>query len=101
MHPWPATMNSENLIEKMFLVGITDYDSGGSAVSQTQFCGRVEAVYQNGILLRLPDGSAYMLPPDLSSTKPAPPGSYRLRSTGEVVENPDYLSVWNRTKSAD
>lgn len=93
--------NSDSILGKTILVGITDYDGVGNAVSQTQFCEKIEAVYQNGILLRLPDGSAYMLPPDLSSTKPAPPGSYRLRSTGEVIENPDYLSVWNRTKSAD
>ena len=94
-------MNSEIFVGKTFLVGITDYDADGGAVSQTQFFGRVEAVYSNGILLRLPDGSAYMLPPDLSSTKPAPPGTYRLRSTGEEIENPDYLSVWNRTEPAD
>ena len=94
-------MSSENFVGKTFLVGITDYNSNGSAVSQTQFCGTVEAVFQNGILLHLPDGSTYMLPPDLSSTSPAQPGSYRLSSTGEVIENPNYLSVWNRTKDAN
>ena len=51
-----------------------------------------------GIQLELADGSVYWLPPDTQSTYPAPPGSYRLRSTGEIVENPDYLSTWNRTR---
>lgn len=82
------------------LVGITDYDQEGNAVAQAQFAGRVISAGEKGILLRLADGGSYLLPPDLSSTKPAPPGCYRLRSTGEVVENPDYLSVWNRTKDS-
>ncbi|MBQ9952472.1 MAG: hypothetical protein IJO98_10125 [Clostridia bacterium] len=88
----------DSILGKTFLVGITDYDKDGNAVSQIQFFGRVETVYKNGIRIRCSDGSEYMLPPDLSSTHPAPKGSYRLRSKGEVIENPDYLSTWNRIK---
>ena len=41
------------------------------------------------------DGSTLILPGDLSSTRIARPGEYKLRSTGEVVTNPDFLATWN------
>jgi len=41
------------------------------------------------------DGEIIGLPPDLSSTQVAALGEYRLRSTGEIVVNPDYLTTWN------
>lgn len=91
-------MEVEELLGKTVLVGITDYDPAGNPVSQTQFFGRVEKVNGEGFWVRKQDGSDFWLPPDLSSTQPAPPGVYRLRSTGEVIENPDFLSVWNRTR---
>ena len=39
-------------------------------------------------------GEAYWLPPDLSNFFAAPPGEYRLRSTGEVVSDPDFTCSW-------
>jgi hypothetical protein len=39
-------------------------------------------------------GETYGLPPDLRSLKPAPAGEYRLRSTHEIVRDPDYLATW-------
>ncbi|HZK81678.1 MAG TPA: hypothetical protein VFC46_11435 [Humisphaera sp.] len=39
-----------------------------------------------------------VLPPDLRSLKPARPGIYRLRSTGQEIENPDYLTTWTCKK---
>lgn len=88
----------KELLGKTLLVGITDYDADGNAIAQTQFLGRAIGINAGGIQLELADGSVYWLPPDTRSTRPAPPGSYRLRSTGEIVENPDYLSTWNRTR---
>jgi hypothetical protein len=37
---------------------------------------------------------ALTLPTDLKAFRPAAPGEYRLRSTGEVVKNPDLLTSW-------
>ena len=88
----------DELLGKTLLVGITDYDADGNAIGQTQFLGRVIGITTRGIQLELADGSVYWLPPDTQSTRPAPAGSYRLRSTGEIVENPDFLSTWNRTR---
>jgi hypothetical protein len=44
--------------------------------------------------VQLSNGKKRWLPPDLSQLKPADPGNYRLKSTEEVVIDPDYLSVW-------
>ena len=52
-------------------------------------------------LKKLNDGEILGLPPDLSSTRIAPPGEYRLRSTGEVVVDPDYLTTWNINRSKE
>ena len=49
----------------------------------------------NQILVKLNDGEIFCLPPNLSSTKIAPLGEYRLRSTGQIVVDPDYLTTWN------
>ncbi len=82
----------EELIGKYVLVGITRKDMRDADLGQEQIHGRVVASDPNGGLsLRLEGtrtGDIYSLPPDLRSFKPAPPGDYRLRSTGEVVQNP-------------
>jgi hypothetical protein len=83
------------LIGKHVLIGLTYKDTGGKVIRQEQKHGSVEFVdKKNGIGIRLSDGDLYWLPPDLRSWKPAVPGQYRLRSTGEVVVDPDYLTTW-------
>ena len=56
-----------------------------------QFFGTVMgADPDEGITLRLEGsrwGELYTLPPDLRAFFAAPPGTYRLRETGEVVES--------------
>jgi hypothetical protein len=50
---------------------------------------------RRGVAVRRAEASGvYWLPPDLRGWKPAPPGEYRLKSTGEVVVDPDYLAAW-------
>jgi hypothetical protein len=39
------------------------------------------------------------LPPHLSAFQAAKPGEYRLRATGETVENPDLTTSWTITQS--
>jgi len=39
-------------------------------------------------------GGEFSLPPDVTSLQPAKPGTYKLRSSGEVVVNPDYVCTW-------
>ena len=92
---WDEVFAAE-LVGSLVLVGITYEDPAGPR--QEQFYGVVEAADpERGITLLLSgsrDGDRYYLPPDLRAFEPAPPGSYRLRSTGEVVLDPDFTSSW-------
>lgn len=84
-----------DLIGKTILIGLTYYTADNVFIEQKQYWGTVTEANEKGISVKLSDGSNFGLPPDLSSTKIAPAGEYRLRSTGEVVVNPDYLTTWN------
>lgn len=94
---WDAELAS-NLEGKLVLVGITRLNADGSTESHQQFYGYVlEAVRGRGIHLRLEGteaGKSYWLPPDTRAFHPAPLGQYRLKSTGEVVNDPDYTCMW-------
>ena len=77
---------------KRVLVGITVLDKAGVLIEQFQVHGRVSDFSpRDGLVLTKPDGGRYTLPPSLAWLKPARPGEYRLRSTGEVLIDPDYL----------
>ena len=39
-----------------------------------------------------PDGQTFVLPGDPCWVERAAPGEYRLRTTGQVVTNPDFIS---------
>jgi hypothetical protein len=87
---------AEDLIGSTVLVGLTRRTFFGH--KQEQFFGVVLTASANdGITLQLEgkrEGEIYQLPPDLRAFDPAPPGEYRLRSTGEVVVDPDYVASW-------
>ena len=84
-----------DLIRKTILIGLTYYTADNEFIEQKQYWGTVIESNENRILVKLNDGEIFGLPPDLSSTKIASPRECRLRSTGEVVVDPDYLSTWN------
>lgn len=90
-----------DLIKKTILIGLTYYTNDHDCIEQKQYWGTVMEANEKHIVVKLHDGGFLSLPPDLSSTKIAPPGEYRLRSTSEIVENPDYLSTWNINRSKD
>jgi hypothetical protein len=87
---------AQSLLGNVLLVGLTYVEPNGDR--QEQFHGKVVSVDpQNGICLRLAgarDSGFYWLPPNLHSIHPARPGAYRLRSTGETVNDPDYTAAW-------
>ena len=82
------------------LVGVTKLADDGS-YEQEQFVGTAE-IEDRGThaLLRLQcdDGQAREYPFDARALQRAPAGEYRLRGTGEVVRNPDFLMIWTVTK---
>lgn len=85
----------QRLLGATVLVGITRLEPDGER--QEQFFGTVERANEQGIELLLGgsrSGDTYFLPPDPNAFYPAQPGSYRLRQTGEVLEDPDYTTTW-------
>ena len=82
---------ARDLIGATLLVGVSYY-RGEMLDRQEQFFGTVLGCsFEEGITLRLDDGGTMDFPPVTNWVQPAPPGEYRLRATGRVVVNPDYL----------
>ena len=87
-------LSFEDLIGKVMLVGLSYFTHDNVFIEQRQYWGTVIESNENIIRIRQSNGEEVTLPPDLRSTEPAPPGEYRLRSTGEIVIDPDFLSTW-------
>jgi hypothetical protein len=92
---------ARGLIGKTVLLGLTFATADGDVVEQVQRHGVVEhADPEKGIGVRLIGpgqqwhGELYELPADLRPFSEAAPGSYRLRSTGETIVNPNLTSTW-------
>jgi hypothetical protein len=86
---------ADDLRGSVVLVGIARQSSTGETLEQ--FFGTVERADEGGIELILGGsraGESYFLPPDPRAFHPAQPGSYRLRQTGEVIEDPDFTTTW-------
>jgi len=84
-----------SLINKIMLVGITLLDERDELIEQVQVYGPIIRVSSEGIvILRNGTGAEFTIPPDFEYVSEAQPGEYRLRSTGEVVIDPDYTSSW-------
>jgi hypothetical protein len=98
---WNEAM-AEEIVGARVLVGITYLRADGTLESQTQMYGTITSAHPvDGIMISLEGnqtGETYQLPPDLRGIEVAPPGSYRLRSTGETVEDPDYTATWTVTR---
>lgn len=97
---WDAEQ-AEELVGKYALVGLTFIDHEDHVIGQVQRHGRiVEADARRGIAISLVahgrpwDGEIYRLPPDLRAFAEAPAGEYTLRSTGEVIADPDVTASW-------
>jgi hypothetical protein len=86
------------------IIGLTYEGADGQRLRQEQLHGRISfadptagfCVLLEGVRL----GMVYWMPPDLRSFQPALAGEYRLRSTGEIVANPDLLANWIVTEQA-
>jgi hypothetical protein len=86
---------AKKLIGTHVLVGVTRVDHTGNVLAQEQFYGKViRASVGEGVILMDAMGEERSLPLDQKAFKVAPPGEYRLRATGEVVVDPNWLSTW-------
>ncbi len=87
-------MQSE-LIGKHLLIGLTYVNGNDEVVEQIQAHGNIVAVSDNTvILIREDTGDEFSIPYDEDALLPADPGEYRLRGSGGVVADPDYISTW-------
>jgi hypothetical protein len=100
---WDAEM-ADSVIGKTLLVGITYLDPDGSETGRDQFHGIiVEASEEHGIVIACQGdrlGERRSLPADLTAVQPADPGHYRLKTTGEVIIDPDFTTTWTLRRSA-
>ena len=87
-------------IGKHVLIGVTYLDHKDSFIEQKQFHGRIIRINDTeGIVVQLANsGSEFKLPPDLRGIETARKGEYRLRSSGEVVVDPDLIANWTINK---
>ena len=89
-------------IGKHALVGLTYVNADGTVRKQVQLHGRITAVDETVVTMRLHGSDEEItLPPALEAFEPAEPGEYRLRTTGEVVVDPDLLASWTITAPAE
>jgi len=91
--------DADGLVGQLVLAGITYLAADGKTVtSQVQCWGRIVSAKSEGIAMicegKTWAGQTRTLPPHLSAFQAARPGEYRLRSTGETVENPDLTTSW-------
>ncbi len=93
---------AEEFIGKTVIIGLRKYqeqeDGSRQRTEQLQLYGQIIRVnLSEGVVIGLKDGSEYKLPPDISMFQPAPPGEYTFTSTGEVIVNPDLMTMWTAT----
>ncbi|MFZ6748777.1 hypothetical protein [Undibacterium sp. Ren11W] len=84
---------AEGFIGKYLLVGITRTGNKGKVLSQQQLHGIIVNATAQGIELELGgvhEGKTWRMPPILEELAPARRGKYELKTTGEVVEDPDF-----------
>ena len=86
----------ENIIGKAILVGITYLDNKNVLIEQIQFLGAIVSADEHKEIVVKKENvdEEFVLPPDINSISIAKPGEYRLRSTGEVIVDPDLLTTW-------
>ena len=83
------------LIGRTILVGLTYLDSKGAVERQVQYFGTIESVGSDGWMNVERDGASVVKRPcDAKAMQVAAKGTYRLRSTGEEIVDPEILATW-------
>jgi hypothetical protein len=83
------------LFGRTILIGFTYLNEQGEVDRQEQYIGRIESIGSDGWMNIERDGvSVTRVPCDATAMRVAAKGTYRLRSTGEEVVDPDILSTW-------
>jgi hypothetical protein len=91
----------DGYLGKYILVKITYFDAQGHELRRVQLHGDIKSASAEGILIALKgvkEGETWNMPPSLESMVPAKRGRYTLESTGEVIEDPDFIVTWSMTE---
>jgi hypothetical protein len=95
--PWDSAL-ALSLVAKRVLIGINYCDNNDNLIEQKQVYGTIiKADATDGFAIRLEgqkEGELFWLPPDIRAFQDAEPGEYRLRSTGEIIVDPDFIMYW-------
>lgn len=91
--PMVNVARARTMIDKLVIIGITkESDPGDGTPERTQLVGAITRVDADELVIRLLDGEEIVLPPDIRGFENALPGDYRLKSTGEVIVDPDFTA---------
>ena len=87
---------TKDCVGKTILLCVSYVDHEEVQTGQMQWFGTITEVSNaKGIVIALRNDRTHCaLPPDLSALRRAKPGEYRLRATGEVITDPDYITTW-------
>lgn len=87
------------LMGKTVLVGLTYVSADGEPLGRRQLHGVVVRCDETIVAIAVPGWDEdFTLPPDTRAFRYAPAGSYRMRETGEVVDDPDAECSWTVTE---
>lgn len=90
------SQHPQEYLNKQLLIGLTILDPDENVLTQIQFAGRIIRINEHeGIVVERARGHGdFTLPLEPEALKPAAPGKYRMRSSGRVFDNPDFLTTW-------
>ena len=100
-HPEFDEALAETYVGKYILIGITYLDHSGKELERQQMHGIIESASRAGFNISLRgkrSGQSWNMPPMLDAIRPAKPGSYSLKETGEVIEDPELVATWQIRK---
>jgi hypothetical protein len=85
----------KDLQGKVILIGLTFIDNEGELIEQYQTHGIVSELTSDGLIkIERKDNTIFQMPYDKDTIKKAEKGEYRLRTTKEVIIDPDFLMTW-------
>lgn len=94
--------HSHRFIGRDVIIGLTSFEVCGDEVKfveKKQLYGIINRInYKEGIVVKLGGDDEYAIPPDLTMLQSAAPGEYRLRSTGKVVVDPAFVTMYESFK---
>jgi|SRR5665213_176561 len=85
--------NLEVVVGKRLLVGITYVGSPDSPDEKLQVVGVVTEV-DPVVMIDHGIAEPFSLPAEPDAYDEAPPGEYTLHGSGEVIEDPDFMTIW-------